>query len=94
VTAIALAYVLSKVPNVFPLVGGRKVEHLGDNIQALKVKLTTEQIEYLEIIKPLDVGFPGNFIGSDPKVSVKASGLLASSAPLAFVKFPKAIGHE
>ena len=26
-TAIALAYVRSKAPNVFPLVGGRKIEH-------------------------------------------------------------------
>ncbi|KAK9317023.1 NADP-dependent oxidoreductase domain-containing protein, partial [Lipomyces starkeyi] len=48
VTAIALAYVLSKTPNVFPIVGGRKVEHLQDNIQALKIKLTTEQIEYMD----------------------------------------------
>jgi len=94
VTAIALAYVLSKAPNVFPLVGGRKVEHLQDNIQALKIKLTAKQIEYLESIKPLDVGFPSNFIGEDPKVTGSASGLLASNAPLAFVKVQKAIGYE
>ncbi|KAF4627185.1 hypothetical protein G7Y89_g10969 [Cudoniella acicularis] len=76
VTAIALAYVLSKAPNVFPLVGGRRVEHLQDNIQALKVKLTTKQIEYLESVKPLDVGFPSNFIGPDPKVVVRATRML------------------
>ncbi|KAA8650633.1 hypothetical protein EYZ11_012315 [Aspergillus tanneri] len=40
VTAVALAYVMAKAPNVFPLVGGRKVEYLKDNIQALKIKLT------------------------------------------------------
>jgi len=94
VTAIALAYVLSKAPNVFPLVGGRKVEHLQDNIQALKIKLTAEQIEYLESVKPFDVGFPNNFIGEDPKVTGGASGLLAASAPLAFVKSPAAIGYN
>jgi aryl-alcohol dehydrogenase-like predicted oxidoreductase len=94
VTAIALAYVLSKAPNVFPLVGGRKVEHLQDNIQALKIKLTAEQIEYLESVKPFDVGFPNTFIGEDPKVTGRASGLLAASAPLALVKSPKAIGRE
>jgi aryl-alcohol dehydrogenase-like predicted oxidoreductase len=27
-TAVALAYVMAKAPNVFPLVGGRRVEHL------------------------------------------------------------------
>ncbi|KAK9490979.1 NADP-dependent oxidoreductase domain-containing protein [Lipomyces doorenjongii] len=94
ITVIALAYVLTKVPNVFPLVGGRKVEHLQDNIQALKIKLTTEQIEYLESVKPFDVGFPNNFIGEDPKNTGKAAGLLAASAPLAFEKYSKPIGRD
>ncbi|KAK9312060.1 NADP-dependent oxidoreductase domain-containing protein [Lipomyces starkeyi] len=94
ITAIALAYVLAKAPNVFPLVGGRKVEHLQDNIQALKIKLTTEQIEYLESVKPFDVGFPNNFIGEDPKITGKAAGLLAASAPLAFEKYSNPIGHD
>ncbi|KAK9321522.1 NADP-dependent oxidoreductase domain-containing protein [Lipomyces orientalis] len=84
ITAIALAYVLCKAPNVFPIVGGRKVEYLQDNIQALKIKLTSEQIEYLESVKPFDVGFPNSFIGEDPKLTGKAGGLLASSAPIVF----------
>ena len=94
VTAIALAYVMAKAPNVFPLVGGRKVEHLRDNIQALKIKLSSKQIEHLESVRPLDPGFPNNFIGPDPKVTGKPSGLLAANAPVAFVLSPKAIGHE
>lgn len=69
VTAIALAYVLQKVPNVFPIVGGRKVEHLQDNIQSLKIKLTPEQVEYLESVRPLDLNFPHNMVGTDPKLS-------------------------
>ena len=94
VTAVALAYVMAKAPNVFPLVGGRKVEHLHDNIQALKLKLTPQQIEHLESVRPLDPGFPNNFIGPDPKVTGSASGLLASNAPLAFVQAPKPIGSS
>ncbi|CRL27716.1 Aldo/keto reductase [Penicillium camemberti] len=90
-TAVALAYVMAKAPNVFPLVGGRKVEHLKDNIEALKIRLTAEQIEYLESQKPFDVGFPGNFIGPDPKVTGKASFLLAANAPYSFVQAPKSI---
>ncbi|KAJ5817490.1 hypothetical protein N7447_007498 [Penicillium robsamsonii] len=90
-TAVALAYVMAKAPNVFPLVGGRKVEHLKDNIQALKLRLTAEQIEYLESQKDFDVGFPGNFIGPDPKVTGKASFLLAANAPYSFVRAPKSI---
>ncbi|KAK4986436.1 putative aryl-alcohol dehydrogenase aad14 [Elasticomyces elasticus] len=94
VTAIALAYVMSKAPNVFPLIGGRKVEHLKDNIQALKIKLTQQQIDYLESVKPFDIGFPNNFIGEDPHVTGKPSAILAASAPIAFVPAAKAIGHE
>ncbi|RFU27209.1 hypothetical protein B7463_g9136, partial [Scytalidium lignicola] len=94
VTAIALAYVLAKEPNVFPIIGGRKVEHLHDNIQALKIKLTAKQMEYLESVKPFDIGFPNNFIREDPRVSGKASGLLAASASLAFVKYPEPIGRQ
>lgn len=94
VTAVELAYVMAKAPNVFPLVGGRKVEHLHDNIQALKLKLTPQQIEHLESVRPLDPGFPNNFIGPDPKVTGSASGLLASNAPLAFVQAPKPIGSS
>ncbi|KAJ5112139.1 aryl-alcohol dehydrogenase AAD14 [Penicillium argentinense] len=90
-TAIALAYVMAKAPNVFPLVGGRKVEHLKDNIQALKIRLTKEQIEYLESQTSFDIGFPGNFIGPDPKVTGKASFLLAANASYSFVQIPKSI---
>lgn len=90
VTAIALAYVMHKTPNVFPLVGGRKVEHLRDNIQALKIKLTPEQIDYLESVRSFDVGFPNNFIGVDPKVTGHSTAMLAATAPLAFVSSWKA----
>ena len=94
VTAVAIAYVMAKAPNVFPIVGGRKVEHLQDNIKALQIKLTRQQIEYLESVKPFDVGFPNNFIGPDPAVTGEAPFLLGSNAPFAFVQAPKAIGME
>ena len=95
VTAIALAYVLAKTPNVFPLVGGRKVEYLHDNIQALSIKLSDKQIEFLENAKSFDIGFPNNFIGPDPHITGgSALGLLASSAPLSFVKDATPIGRE
>lgn len=94
VTAIALAYVMAKASNVFPLVGGRKVEHLHDNIQSLRIRLTEKQVEYLESVKPFEVGFPSNFLGQDPNVTGHAGGLLAQSAPLAFVRSSRAIGYE
>ncbi|OBW66881.1 MAG: Uncharacterized protein AUREO_030620 [Aureobasidium pullulans] len=93
-TAVALAYVMSKTINVFPLVGGRKVEHLKDNIKALSIKLSDEQIKKLEGVKSFDPGFPNTFIGEDPKISGQANFLLGASASIAWQKAAKPIGHE
>jgi len=63
ITAVAIAYVMQKTPYVFPIVGGRKIEHLMDNIDALNIALSEEQVKYLESVLPFDLGFPTNFIG-------------------------------
>ncbi|KAJ5122965.1 Aryl-alcohol dehydrogenase (AAD) [Penicillium atrosanguineum] len=95
VTTIALAYVLCKAPNVFPIVGGRKVEHLKDNIKALSIRLTEQQIQFLESASPLDIGFPGNFIGVDPAINGgKVSFLMQTAGNYDFVQDEQAIGYE
>lgn len=92
VTTIALAYVMAKAPYVFPVVGGRKIEHLQDNIRALDIQLTQAQIDFLESVKPLNAGYPTDYIGPDPKVTGRAGGVLATTGPMAFVQYPDAIG--
>ncbi|TFK48669.1 Aldo/keto reductase [Heliocybe sulcata] len=64
ITAVAIAYLMHKTPYVFPIIGGRKVEHLMDNITALDISLSDEQIAYLDSILPFEIGFPGWFIGN------------------------------
>ncbi|CAI4706382.1 AIE_G0043650.mRNA.1.CDS.1 [Saccharomyces cerevisiae] len=61
-----------------------KIEHLKQNIEALSIKLTPEQIKFLESIVPFDVGFPSNFIGEDPAVTKVAPPLTAMSARIVF----------
>ncbi|KAF9555638.1 Aldo/keto reductase [Agrocybe pediades] len=63
ITAVAIAYVMQKTPYVFPIIGGRKVEHLMANVEALELVLTDDQIRYLESIVPFDPGFPYWMIG-------------------------------
>ncbi|KAL6301950.1 Aldo/keto reductase [Sparassis latifolia] len=63
ITAVAIAYVMQKTPYVFPIIGGRKIEHLQANIEALSIALTPEQIKYLESILPFDEGFPSTICG-------------------------------
>ncbi|KAG9229665.1 NADP-dependent oxidoreductase domain-containing protein [Amylocarpus encephaloides] len=48
VTSIALAYVLHKAPYVFPLVGGRKVDHLKSNFEALEIELSEEEMAKID----------------------------------------------
>ncbi|KIW72659.1 hypothetical protein PV04_00837 [Phialophora macrospora] len=92
-STIAVAYVLQKTPRVFPIVGGRKVEHLHDNIKALSIKLTDEQIQYLESQTEFDVGFPGNFVGESPEATGRSSWVLAGSAQIAYPTPVKPAGH-
>jgi hypothetical protein len=65
ITSIAIAWIMQKVPYVFPIIGGRKVEHLHANIEALKITLTEDQIKELESVLPFDPGFPYNFFVSN-----------------------------
>ena len=61
---VAIAYLMQKAPLVFPLIGGRKVEHLLANLEALDISLSDEHIQYLESILPFDLGFPATLIVS------------------------------
>ena len=64
IPAVAIAYVMQKTPYVFPIIGGRKIEQLMANIEALKISLTEEHIKSLDSVSSLDPGFPYNYIVS------------------------------
>lgn len=61
---MAIAYHLQKQPHVFPCIGGRKVEQLKANIDALNIILTEEHFKEIEGVAPFDVGFPHVYIVS------------------------------
>lgn len=80
---------LTKIPT-----SSRKVKHLQDNIKALDIKLSAEDIQYLESIVSFEPGFPNNFIGPDPHYGEKPGPLLAGAAQMSFVQREKPIGRE
>jgi aryl-alcohol dehydrogenase-like predicted oxidoreductase len=47
-TQIALAWLLQKEPVTAPIIGATKISHLEEAISALSVKLTNEEVAYLE----------------------------------------------
>lgn len=49
---------MQKFPYVFPIIGGRKVEHLQANLEALEIALSPEQIKFLDDVVPLQKPFP------------------------------------
>lgn len=79
---LALSYVLHKAPYMFPIVGGRTVDHLAGNIQALSVKLFNEEIEEIDDCYDFDPGFPHTFLsgtmfdGSRPQGANKPSDVM------------------
>ncbi|KAI1386669.1 norsolorinic acid reductase [Hypoxylon trugodes] len=62
ITSVAQAYVMSKAPYVFPIVGGRTKEHLKANIEALTLSLDEDDIKEIESAIPFDPGFPTTFL--------------------------------
>ena len=85
---------MHKTPNVFPIVGGRKIDHLKGNIEALSIKLTSEDIEEIESAYPFDFGFPLNFLFMGQKTpSAKGSDVFLTkmSANLDVSERPKPI---
>jgi aryl-alcohol dehydrogenase-like predicted oxidoreductase len=49
---------MHKTRFVFPIIGGRKVEHLTSNLEALDLTLTKEHLKAIDDIVPFDPGFP------------------------------------
>ncbi len=62
ITSVALAYVRSKYPYVYPIVGGRKIDHLKGNIKALSLELSDEEVAKIEGAVPFEIGFPMNML--------------------------------
>ena len=82
ITSIAEAYVMHKSPYVFPIVGGRKVEHLKGNIEALGIELSNEELDEIDAAAPFDIGFPLSFLFSYGKPGGYNSRMTAKDLPL------------
>jgi len=69
-TSVALAYVLHKAPYVFPIVGGRKVDHLRSNVKALTLRLDEEDMQVIESAYDFELGFPYDLLAGANKMVV------------------------
>jgi aryl-alcohol dehydrogenase-like predicted oxidoreductase len=94
ITAVAIAYVMQKAQYVFPIVGGSKVEYLDQNIEALDIHLSDEQVEFLESQSEFDIGFPNTMIGPDPHTTKPGVMNAGQAAHVQWQQDGKPIGHR
>lgn len=92
-TSIALAYIMHKTPYVFPIVGGRSVDHLKSNIDALKLQLSPEELQEIEDAYPFTLGFPHTFLygGDNRPKNPGQIGMLSMAGTFDYVDSPKPI---
>jgi len=92
-TAVALAWIMARAPYVFPIVGGRKVEHLEANIKSLEIRLTAEEIKTLNNVMPLELGFPYEPpFGRDPTIDhAEPSIAIQMAGVIDYVQTPKSL---
>ncbi|PQE05668.1 Aldo keto reductase protein [Rutstroemia sp. NJR-2017a BVV2] len=62
ITSVAMAYIMQKAPYVFPLIGGRKLDHLKSNLDALRIVLSREDVAKIEAAMYFNPGFPHTFL--------------------------------
>ncbi|GGA42824.1 aldo/keto reductase [Okeania sp. KiyG1] len=60
---VALSWLLHK--GVIPIIGARKVSHIQDNLQCVDVELSAEQIQQLDQVSQIELGFPHDFFNAD-----------------------------
>ena len=66
-SAVALAWLLAKPVVSSVIFGARSLAQLDDNLKAIEVKLSAEEIRRLDEASTFDVGYPYNFIGNIQK---------------------------
>lgn len=82
ITAVAIAYVRHRARYCYPIIGGRKVEHLLDNAKALEITLSDEQMKFLQGVVPTHTPFPLDHLGEDPHETGISGALQPSTAHL------------
>ena len=58
---VAIAWLLHRDQPIIPIIGTRKISQLQDNLAALEVKLSSDQIRLLDEVSAVPLGFPHEF---------------------------------
>ena len=67
---VALAWLLHQPGVTAPIVGARTRSHLEDNLGCLGLELSTDQLERLDAVSRIELGFPHDFMRTESYKSV------------------------
>lgn len=89
VAAIALAWLSAKPGVTSPIIGARRLAQLEDNVKALDVKLTSDEIAKLDALTQPKLGFPQSMLPMAPTILNGGTSVNGVSAPPSgFVMLP------
>ena len=57
----AIAWVMQK-GNIIPIIGAKNVNQLKDNLGSVQMTLTPEQMQRLDTVSKIEMGFPNDFV--------------------------------
>lgn len=80
---VAMAWARQMMTDCYPILDGTSIEHLKENFEALKIKLSEEQMKKLSEASPFSPGFPTDNFGHDPRT---LTGGVPNSATLNAVR--------
>ena len=72
---VALSWVRQQPGSLIPLIGARKVAQLEDNLGCLNVTLTDEQMDQLNDVSRIDLGFPHDFLSTNEIKDIVYGGM-------------------
>jgi hypothetical protein len=69
---------VSQAPYVFPICGGRRIEHLRSNIAALSLDLSEEDIQEIDSATAFDLGYPHSLLSGarDKQISAESPAFI------------------
>ena len=72
---VALAWLRQRPQPVIPVIGARKLAQVKDNLACLDVKLAPAQIDRLDAISKIELGFPHEFFTREMPRSLSSGGM-------------------
>jgi len=71
---VAITWTRQQNQQVIPIVGGSNVEQLNDSLGCVKFEIPKEQMNRLNKVSKIEMGFPHNFLSSDMVKNVSFGG--------------------